>query len=59
MGKLHTLKRAILREPEKWIRSWYYPGAYFDKKTGIWHPSYHYYSYRKFVIYTLKTNGYL
>lgn len=34
MGKLHTLKRAIMREPEKWRKA---RGAYFtDNK---WYPN--------------------
>jgi hypothetical protein len=45
MGKLHTLRRAIRREPDKWLKS--YSGAsYF---AGAWRPSWYARSYRKFI----------
>jgi len=60
MGKLHTLRRAIEREPEKWIvrlwdgRLYSVMGAY-HVKSG-WRPSGSK-SYRKFVKKTLQELG--
>lgn len=34
MGKLHTLRRAILRTPDLWVNR----GAFRDSK-GYWYPS--------------------
>ncbi len=39
MGKLHTLKRAVRRDPAKWRRGYY---AYFSKATGQWEPGTYY-----------------
>lgn len=49
MGKLHTLRRAILRDPPRW----YYYGrpaesARFDRRRG-WRPSIARGPYRKFI----------
>lgn len=58
MGKLHTLKRAILRDPQKWRGA---SRAYF--RDGQWHPtsSYGWWmgdpSYRQFIRHTLKNIG--
>ena len=50
MGKLHTLRRAILREPEKWKGC----GARFDEKDGQWKPV----SYRDWFVREYKHLSY-
>jgi hypothetical protein len=47
MGKLHTLRRAIKREPDKWRYAFGNLGAGRDWKTGQWYPSY--FGYKRFV----------
>jgi uncharacterized membrane protein YjgN (DUF898 family) len=49
MGKLHSLRRAILRDPAAWSKVRMH--AYFDKKTQKWAPSnsYHGKSYNLFI----------
>ena len=58
MGKLHTLKRAIKKNPQQWGNSYSVFSAYFNKKEKIWMPfsSYRHFngSYVNFVKYVLK-----
>ncbi len=61
MGKLHTLKRAIERNPQKYIsRYGIVKGALFDRETMQWvsYPFYSYRpSYRRFVFHVLESMG--
>lgn len=69
MGKLHTLRRAIEREPEKWFnlestgRCWAYGASRrIWSNNNRWEPTapwgYHGKAYRSFVKQVLKELGY-
>jgi hypothetical protein len=68
MGKLHTLRRAIERNPDDWhIPQWkpwakvtysYPMGASFSKWHKKWRPFRCYSSYRRFVAKVLVELGY-
>lgn len=47
MGKLHSLRRAILRNPRKW-RQYSCVGA-ARSRSGEWFPVYWSHSYRQFI----------
>ena len=53
MGKLHTLRREIERNPDQWYcdnSGWtYFHGAWFDSSQGRWKPSNWGRSYRRFI----------
>jgi len=53
MGKLHTLRRAILRDPDKWKCD---TGAVFLRAAG-WTPVKYYKAYKKFIRKTLENYG--
>lgn len=63
MGKLHTLRRAIHRDPQEYIakfgRENYARGAEFRTKTGQWgpHPFFFVAPYRGFVCHVLLLLG--
>lgn len=61
MGKLHTLRRAILRDPEQWYRTrggrvWTIRGAHHWRYDDAWHPALGD-SFRSFVAHTLRETG--
>lgn len=64
MGKLHTLKREIKRNPDRWVSQWRDKGtgAYFDKRAGRWEPLNFWWtdkrSYQGFVDHVLRGLGY-
>lgn len=62
MGKLHTLRRAILRNPGKWRRYGNRVAAERDPNTGEWRPYKSLYPwlkiarpYNKFILHVLNT----
>ena len=70
MGKLHTLRRAIERNPQQWLTAWLdgkqcawqvRPGHFFIEDKGHWHPGVHYSDkwYRAFIKVTLQRLGLL
>lgn len=69
MGKLHTLRRAIERNPQQWLGAWItgHQGAWqvvphgFTETQGRWYPSVYYSdkSYRAFLKVTLQRLGML
>lgn len=55
MGKLHTLRRAIERDPEKWGNSTRSCGAWFNRRSGQWEPlRYYREQYGNFVAHVLR-----
>jgi len=65
MGHVHTLTRAILRDPERWMYRThtgliYAHGAYRSRLTGAWEPRgwYHAQPYHPVVRHVLSRLGY-
>jgi hypothetical protein len=56
MGKLHTLRRAIQREPRRWWSAW---SAWYNPQSGQWEPKlwWHKRSYRSFIQAVLRALG--
>jgi len=70
VGKLHTLRRAIEREPGRWYCDWKYPWEREPRQpkaaryvNGQWRPSpqpyYRHGPYESFVRHVLKELGYM